>query len=214
MYDLKLEAPTTRHLLQNSTVPMKTLGMEFSDLDPSPALDLVKTWVSTVSTGGVIKSPGSPSSGLGILLIGEPGHGKTTMASVALQALIKGMAFPTPRPGIFMDYPKFLRLEKESWVNEDAKKDIQAIYGDDLKSYVPLFVLDDLGKEYRTQSGWSENIFDALLRARFNAGLPTIVTTNVPMNKWRVTYGEPMESFAHEAFVSVVVESEMGDRRK
>ena len=213
-FDINNVSPTIKHAILRSQVPMKTIGMEFSDLDDSKARQVVEAWVDTVTSGMVIKSPGSPSSGLGILLIGEPGHGKTTMASVALQALIKGMAFPTPRPGIFMDYPKFLRLEKESWVNEDAKKDIQAIYGDDLKSYVPLFVLDDLGKEYRTQSGWSENIFDALLRARFNAGLPTIVTTNVPMNKWRVTYGEPMESFAHEAFVSVVVESEMGDRRK
>ena len=76
-----------------------------------------------------------------------------------------------------------------------------------------VFILDDLGKEYRTASGWSENQFDALLRSRFNAGLPTIVTTNVPKQDWGKIYGEPMGSFVNEAFIPVVVSSSEGDRR-
>ena len=213
MFDINKESPTVRHALTRSKVPMKTLGMEFSDLDDSKAKALTESWVSTVQSGVVIKSPGSPSSGLGLLLVGEPGQGKTTMASVALQSLIRTMPFSSSIPGIFLDYPKFLRLEKESWGDKESKELLEQIYGDAAYS-IPLFVLDDLGKEYRTQNGWSENVFDALLRSRFNAGLPTIVTTNVPITKWRVTYGEAMESFAHEAFIPVAVESESGDRRK
>lgn len=213
MYDVTKESPTVRHALVRAQVPIKTLGMEFSDLDDSKAKTVAESWVSTVQSGMVIKSPGSPSSGLGLLLVGEPGHGKTTMASVALQSLIRTMPFSSSVAGIFLDYPKFLRLEKESWGDKETKELMDQIYGD-AKYSIPLFVLDDLGKEYRTQNGWSENVFDALLRSRFNAGLPTIVTTNVPITKWRTTYGEAMESFAHEAFVSVVVESESGDRRK
>ena len=213
MYDVTKESPTVRHALVRAQVPMKTLGMEFSDLDDSKAKTVAESWVSTVQSGMVIKSPGSPSSGLGLLLVGEPGHGKTTMASVALQSLIRTMPFSSSVAGIFLDYPKFLRLEKESCGDKETKELMDQIYGD-AKYSIPLFVLDDLGKEYRTQNGWSENVFDALLRSRFNAGLPTIVTTNVPITKWRTTYGEAMESFVHEAFVSVVVESESGDRRK
>jgi DNA replication protein DnaC len=113
-----------------------------------------------------------------------------------------------------MDYPKFLRLEKESWDNNpEAKELLRKIYGDDSKP-IPVFILDDLGKEYRTANGWAENTFDAVLRSRFNAGLPTIVTTNIDLSKWRRTYGEPMESFAHEAFMWINIESESGDRRK
>jgi DNA replication protein DnaC len=209
MFDLKKESPTVRHILLRAAVPMKTLGMEFSDLDNSEAKDVVQSWVSTVQSGGVIKSPGSPSSGLGILLLGEPGHGKTTMASVALQSLIRTMQIP----GIFLDYPKFLRLEKESWGDEDIKERIREIYGD-AKHSLPVLVLDDLGKEHTTQTGWAEDTFDALLRSRFNAGLPTIITSNIPLTKWRRTYGESMESFAHEAFIEVRVESDKGDRRK
>jgi len=209
MFDIQKESPTVRHILLKASVPMKTLGMELSDLDNSEAKDVVQSWVSTVQSGVVIKSPGSPSSGLGILLLGEPGHGKTTLASVALQSLIRTMQIP----GIFLDYPKFLRLEKESWGDEEIKERIREIYGD-AKHSLPILVLDDLGKEHTTQTGWAEDTFDALLRSRFNAGLPTIITSNVPLNKWRRTYGESMESFAHEAFIEVRVESEKGDRRK
>ena len=212
MYDLNNISPTVKHLLKKSGVPMKTLGMEFSDLDQTPALKMVEEWVSTVESGVVIKSPGSPFSGLGLLLVGEPGHGKTTMASIALQRLIRGMSLS----GAFYDYPKFLRLEKESWTDEESAETMKRIYGD-AKDSIPLFVIDDLGKEYRTAKGakgWSENQFDAVLRGRFNAGLPTIVTTNIAMKDWALTYGDPMESFAHEAFVNVAVESTKGDRRK
>lgn len=208
MFDLQKESPTVRHLLLKASVPMKTVGMEMSDLDNSEARDLVESWVSTVQSGGVIKSPGSPSSGLGILLLGEPGHGKTTMASVALQSLIRTMQLP----GLFLDYPKFLRLEKESWGDDELKERIREIYGD-AKHSLPLLVLDDLGKEHTTQTGWAENTFDALLRSRFNAGLPTVITSNVALKKWRSAYGPSMESFAHEAFIEVKVESDTGDRR-
>jgi DNA replication protein DnaC len=191
---------------------MKSIGMELSDLDNGPVVDKVKIWLEHVRSGVVIKSPGSPFSGLGLLLVGLPGHGKTTIASVAVQELIRTMPFETEQPALFMDYPKFLRLEKTAFSDPSVEDDLRRIYGDDRHS-IPLFILDDLGKEYRTQAGWAENVFDALLRARFNAGLPTIVTTNVKTSKWRATYSEAMASFAHEAFMWVEVESDNGDRR-
>ena len=214
MYDLSGLAPSVRHRILNAGLPIKTLGKELSDLDNGPAVELVKSWVETVSSGMVIKSPGSPSSGLGIMLVGLPGHGKTTLASVALQELIRSMPFETKQPGLFMDYPKFLRYQKASWgSDEDADSFIDRIYGD-TKQSVEVFILDDLGKEYRTSTGWAENTFDALLRSRFNAGLPTIVTTNVPLKNWASQYGEAMGSFAYEAFVPIEVKSDKGDRRR
>lgn len=212
MYDLNKIAPSIRHRILRANLPMKSIGMELSDLDNGPAVDKVKIWLEHVRSGVVIKSPGSPFSGLGLLLVGLPGHGKTTIASVAVQELIRTMPFETEQPALFMDYPKFLRLEKTAFSDPSVEDDLRRIYGDDRHS-IPLFILDDLGKEYRTQAGWAENVFDALLRARFNAGLPTIVTTNVKTSKWRATYSEAMASFAHEAFMWVEVESDNGDRR-
>lgn len=225
MYDIHKLPGSIRAQIYASGIPFKTIGWEFADLEQTPALETVRKWVASVKAGKVIRAAGEPSCGVGLLLVGEPGHGKTTMASVALQELLRGMSkddwkipASTPRhPTAFMDYPRLLRAQKSLWSNgddQDLQELIDGIYGDTEKELtVQVFVLDDLGKEYKTVSGWAENTFDALLRSRFNAGLPTIVTTNVPVKKWGVVYGEPMGSFVHEAFIPVVVKSDEGDRR-
>ena len=118
-YDLSKEYPSIRHRILNAGLPIKSMGKELSDLDNARAAGMVRSWMDTVRSGMVIKSPGSPSSGLGIMLVGEPGHGKTTMASVAIQELIRTMDFDTPQPALFMDYPKFLRYQKAAWNAED-----------------------------------------------------------------------------------------------
>ena len=225
MYDLSAIAPSVRRQILQAGLPMKTIGWEFSDLEQSPAVEKVRQWVERVVNGEIIQKAGDPFCGLGIMLVGNPGHGKTTLASTALQSLIRGIpgeVLGTPgtlpnRIGAFMDSPKLLRLQKSLWSEENEADQLllDSIYGDsDRMNNVRVFVLDDLGKEYRTTSGWAENTFDALLRSRFNAGLPTIVTTNVELENWGGVYGEPMGSFALEAFVPVKVKALKGDRRK
>jgi len=225
MYDVSELHGHIRSQILGANLPMKSIGMEFSDLDPSPTVDAVKKWVDNVRSEKVIQAIGQPLCGMGLMLVGEPGHGKTTLASVAVQELVRTMprlAWGNPvgtvrRPVYFSDYPKLLRLKQAQWSepDDDAQILLDGINGDaDREHNVKVFVLDDLGKEYRTASGWAENTFDSLLRSRFNAGLPTIVTTNVPLKKWGEVYGEPMGSFAYEAFVSLALQSPVGDRRK
>lgn len=225
MYDISKLPGSVRAQILSAGLPMKTIGQEFSDLDPSASLEAVKKWVATVKAGKVIRAVGEPTCGLGLMLVGEPGHGKTTMASVAVQELLRAMTpaewgtpeRPPQRPAMFMDYPKFLRMQKAQWSEDDdvTQEKIDSIYGETSKGLTAnVFILDDLGKEYRTSTGWAENTFDALLRSRFNAGLPTIVTTNVPLKNWATVYGEPMGSFAHEAFINLAIIATEGDRRK
>jgi hypothetical protein len=115
-----------------------------------------------------------------------------------------------------MDYPKLLRLQKSQWSDFDDSVEtmINGIYGDGPKeNLIRTFVLDDLGKEHKTSSGWAEDTFDELLRARFNSGLPTIVTSNTPLSKWGTNYSEAMASFAYEAFIPIDVNSGKDLRR-
>lgn len=224
MYNISDLPGTLRAQINGANLPMKTVGWEFSDIDPSDSLEKVRMWVEMVKSGKVIQAAGSPNCGRGLLLVGEPGHGKTTLASTALQELIRGMSRESwgipeinpKRPAMFMDYPKLLRVQKTQWSDFDDATEtmINGIYGEGSReTNVRTFVLDDLGKEHRTTSGWAENTFDALLRSRFNAGFPTIVTTNVPLKSWGTVYGEAMGSFAYEAFIPIDIIAK-GDRRR
>ena len=225
MYDLSAERPSTRAQIKSANIPVRFAGLELSDLGPykGETLDAAKKWLDRLLNGAVISSPGAKLCGKGLLLIGKPGHGKTTLSCTLVQEALRkapqdlwGGASFVKRPAFFIDYPKLLRIQQRSW-KDDAEDDrdlMDAIYGEAGNDSVKILVLDDLGKEYRTASGWAENVFDAVLRARYNAGLPTIVTTNVPLNDWGSVYGEPMESFAHEAFIPLSVVSLEGDRRK
>lgn len=221
MYSVsELHPYSLRSQLKNADFPMKHIGKELSDLDPyeGDVIEDVIGWMNALLNGEVIKAEGKDTCGVGLLMIGKPGHGKTTLAATIAQEIIRhapqglwGNKIAS-RPVYFGDFPKLLRIEKNGW--EDDTDVTAALYGELDDQSIKLLIVDDLGKEYRTSSGWAESTLDAMLRSRFNKGLPTIVTTNVPIESWGDTYGEPMYSFAHEAFMHLNVNSLEGDRRK
>jgi DNA replication protein DnaC len=226
VFDLNDLRPSLRSQINGSGIPERFIGLELKDLEPykNDSIDHVYKWVEKVLNGEVIRARGSSLCGVGLLFVGMPGHGKTTLASVVLQEILR-RAEPSlwgstntiaKKPALFVDYPKLLRIQQRSWKDENIADSqlMDQVYGDTKSDKISLLVLDDLGKEHRTASGWAETTFDAVLRSRYNAGLPTIVTTNVPLKNWGEVYGEAMESFAHEAFLPVNILSMKGDRRK
>jgi DNA replication protein DnaC len=79
---------------------------------------------------------------------------------------------------------------------------------------IRVLVIDDVGKEQQSGSGWQKTILHHVLRTRFNNGLPTIVTSNIPLEAWGSVYGPATESFAREAFIPIALKSPKGDLRK
>jgi len=68
-----------------------------------------------------------------------------------------------------------------------------------------FLVIDDLGREYRTASGFSETNFDTLLRNRVRKKYMTVITTNLSPNKFRDVYGVGASQLISESTLEVAL---------
>jgi DNA replication protein DnaC len=106
----------------------------------------------------------------GLLLVGEPGTGKTHLAVAALKALIeKG------HEGLFYDYQNLLDRIRASFDRMSGSSDREA-YQSALDAEVLL--LDDLGAHRVTE--WVEDTVTSIITYRSNNRKPLIATTNLP----------------------------------
>jgi DNA replication protein DnaC len=105
----------------------------------------------------------------GLLLIGEPGTGKTHLAVAALRRLV-GRGFE----GLFCDYQNLLDRIRASYDSASGASDREA-YRNALDAEILL--LDDLGAHRVTE--WVEDIITAIVTHRCNNKKALIATTNL-----------------------------------
>jgi DNA replication protein DnaC len=105
----------------------------------------------------------------GLLLIGNPGTGKTHLAVGALKSLItKGFE------GLFYDYQQLLTDIQRSW-SQQAGAEQDAIFRRVME--IEVLLLDDLGA--RRAMDWVEDVVTELITYRYNHRKPLIATTNL-----------------------------------
>lgn len=104
----------------------------------------------------------------GLLIVGSYGTGKTHLATAIANQLIM-----TGTPVIAMTMIDLLARIKQSYDGDesDNEADIMRIYEE-----VPLLIIDDIGSEQPTE--WGITRIYAIINARYEAYMPTIVTTN------------------------------------
>ena len=216
VYNIDELSNIRRMWVKMANVPAARRGWLLSDCKDVDPLTLrrARDWVIGVSNGDMIRASGSKACGRGLLLQGEPGHGKTTLALAIVQEMLttfKLEPFKVEsghvllRPAYFATFNDILELKGKSIDNsmtEDDELLFKGMLGEcDNDAYnIRVLIIDDLGKEHKSLSGWQANMFHHVLRTRFNHGLPTIVTTNIKLDNWAAVYGDATESFAREAF--------------
>lgn len=106
----------------------------------------------------------------GLFITGPKGTGKTHMAAaIANQLMQEGTGVICMTMIDLLDRIKQTFAQRRQW---------EASEGDVLNTYkeVPLLIIDDMGKEPPTE--WAVSKIYAIINARYEAYLPTIVTTN------------------------------------
>lgn len=103
-----------------------------------------------------------------LVLAGSYGCGKTHLAAAIANARIE-----RGQPALFVNAPDFLDYLRAAFAPEADESYAERF---ELVRNVPLLVLDDLGAESPTP--WANEKLYQLLNHRYNAHLPTVITTN------------------------------------
>jgi len=140
---------------------------------------------------------GNLDKGEGLLMWGSNGSGKTSAAVfIGMEARRRGAT-------VFFVTAERLRasvLEKEMF------DDDQTIM--ERARAVDFLILDDLGKEHPGETGFSERLFENLLRERSARKQTTIITTNLCVEDLRKTYIRSMLEVMREAMYPLAFEGE------
>ena len=154
-------------------------------------------------------------NGMGLTFIGPPGVGKTMLSCIVLEeAQRRGYSVKALEMSAWIDlyHRKFETSGKLLY--DEVQKEWWSIY-QSLEKYrkrTQFLLLDDIGNEYQSGSGWSNATFDFLIRYRHNRGLCTLLTTNLGLPLWTTKYSESLESFLHQSSAVITIEDD--DYRK
>lgn len=162
------QAQLLRQALIRAGVPIRYLDKSLDDFEAVPG-----------AGGALAASRACVDKPAGMLFIGRPGSGKTHLVVGILRALALRHADVDPTFSGFRSrfavVPEVLDTLRERIGDPNVPDPLPHLMS------APLLVLDDLGREKPTE--WVTDRLYVLVNRRYNAMLPTIVTTNYPLSE-------------------------------
>lgn len=138
-----------------------------------------------------------------LVLAGLPWAGKTTAAAVWLVNSRRPKRHPRAGDPMFVSAAKLTRASSY----DDASGELARA------EWARLLVLDDLGAEFADAKGHWQARLDALIDARYENELPTIITTNLTADDFKARYQERITRRISESGRFVIVRGDFKDRR-
>lgn len=195
---------------EQANIPIKFRGLRITDYEPShrtgeAAHSAAKNFIFNFENHYISpkqaaagKLPEDRSDiGKGMLFFGRNGTRKSTLATCVLTEV----QYLSPSYKIF--YVRFSAWKKAltaTFDKEDSERTVMAKKLLTRAEQAHLLVLDDIGQEHRTTSGFTESELHEFLRVRYEAAKPTIVTTNIEPDLISTVYNDSFGSFQHDAF--------------
>jgi len=134
-------------------------------------------------------------NGIGLFLYSdENSTGKTSIAVLALK--------------------QALRLRRTAYFEESGRLKAALIRAEEFEENIPierrirtvdLLVLDDVSKEYRTESGFAENLIESILRDRSQNLKTTVLTSNLRPNKIEQVYSADLAALLRETTIPLKI---------
>jgi DNA replication protein DnaC len=196
-----------------SYIPEALRGLTLADWPPQSeaghrALATARHFVATLPQRLQLADEDLPREdrtliGVGMSLIGSHGTGKTELACAILtEAAYAGASVCYVRADDLIT--AMVLTARDPKTEQEEKLRYQAEILCRRVRLSSVAVVDDLGKEHKTDSRFAQRKINTLLRGRHGAARPTIVTSNEPIPKW-VIYDDALPSFAAQALPTTLL---------
>lgn len=151
----------TKAHMELMRVPRRFWKSDFNQIPECEGRDVLRSYLHNIED--------MLDRGEGLLLWGPNGHGKTSAAVIVMmEARRRGAS------ALFVQAETLRASVLEKTMFSDEKTLIERA------REVDFLVLDDLGKEHSGETGFSERLFENLIRERSAHKRVTLVTTNLP----------------------------------
>ncbi|MGK8773007.1 ATP-binding protein [Acinetobacter baumannii] len=170
---------------KKAKLPKNSINLTFEELDTSKSAKQKLIIQALIKEIQAIIAKGSAIDCRNILLSGSMGAGKTAMASIFLQNIIKRSVKCTTKHINDIYYENKLRCAfitesqlindiQETW-KKDCRTTTKEIYNH--LSHVPILCIDDVGS--LASSSYLFEAYTTILDARYKLRLPTLITSNI-----------------------------------